>query len=491
MRLTTTFVLSLLPLSLATFPIPPIYSSLLVSDISQKGLSANLWELDKIARANGGNRAFGLSGYKASVDFIVSNLRKYRLLIDYRLEEFDALFQRVEEIDFREAGAEEGFYVYGLTYSPSTPPEGITAPLVLGPEGAAGCSVTGYEGLDVKDKIVLIDRFRCPDQTTFAGRVRPAVAAGAAGVIIYNFDATKPTAGTLSAPDPVGYRPTGWIYQSDGLALKARLEAGEDITVFWKQIQVIETRQTWNVIAETKFGDPNTVIAVGAHLDSVQAAPGINDDGSGTSLILELLRAVVKYPISRNKIRFHWWGAEENGLLGSRFHVANLPDAQAKKVLAYINFDMVSRGFFGVFDGDGSTFGDVGPAGSDVIEDLFVKYLESKESVTTTPVGFTGGTDYVAWKDRGIPVGGLFTGTGVEQDPCYHQACDGYDNHNATVLTKNARAAAHILGRLAIDGTKLIPRWKPAAAASGARVAASVAEEVHEDGHVGCGHDEI
>jgi len=45
-------------------------------------------------------------------------------------------------------------------------------------------------------------------------------------------------------------------------------------------------------------------------LDSVQAGPGINDDGSGTSLILELLTGINKYEV-KNKIRFAWWGAEE------------------------------------------------------------------------------------------------------------------------------------------------------------------------------------
>ncbi|KAF8647241.1 hypothetical protein AX16_006833 [Volvariella volvacea WC 439] len=476
-------LLPLLPLATATREISP---SALVSDIHSNALTKNLWNLAEIAKNNGGNRAFGLPGYRASVDFIVKRLRTLKNL-EVREQEFETLFAIVDEIDLREAGSESDVYVHGLTYSPSTSAEGLTAELVLGPEGAAGCDVAGYEGLDVRDKVVLVQRFRCPDQSTLVGRVRPAVAAGAAAVIIYHDLPTTPTSGNLSGPDPVGLRPSGFIRQADGEAWKARLEAGEKIEVFFKHLQTIENRTTWNVFAETKTGDPNTVVMAGAHLDSVQAGAGINDDGSGTSVVLELATAANKYR-TRNKLRFAWWGAEENGLRGSRHYVADLADPDFGKILAYLNFDMVSRGFFGVFDGDGSTHGLVAPAGSEVIEDLFMDYLVRRERVETTPIALSGGTDYVPFLNRGLAVGGLFTGTGFEQDPCYHQPCDGYENHNATVLFKNAKAGAHVLARLAVDGHKLIPRWSPSAAVSDARLA-TFAEENHAT-H-GCEHDEF
>lgn len=100
---------------------------------------------------------------------------------------------------------------------------------------------------------------------------------------------------------------------------------------------------------------------------------------------------------------------------------------------------MVSKGYFGVFDGDGSTHGLSGAPGSEVIEKLFVDHLTSK-GLTVTPAIFTGGSDYASFMDTlHKPVGGLHTGTGVAQDPCYHQACDTYDNPNSTVLTYNAK----------------------------------------------------
>jgi Zn-dependent M28 family amino/carboxypeptidase len=155
-------------------------------------------------------------------------------------------------------------------------------------------------------------------------------------------------------------------------------------------------------------------------------------------LILEIFEALQKFKV-KNKVRFAWWGAEENGLVGSRFYTGNLNVTAAAQILVYLNFDMVSKGYFGVFDGDGSTHGLVGPAGSDVIEKLFVDDLTSK-GISVTPAVFTGGSDYASFMAvLKKPVGGLHTGTGVEQDPCYHQACDTYDNANSTVLTINAK----------------------------------------------------
>lgn len=127
---------------------------------------ANLARLDKIASANGGNRAFGLPGYAASVDFIKSRVSKSRTFTS-SIQDFPALFNRVESIKF--SVDDTSYYVYGLTYSPSTTPEGVTKQLVLGPTGPEGCTVEGYANFDVQDKIVLVERGTCPTGGTLAG----------------------------------------------------------------------------------------------------------------------------------------------------------------------------------------------------------------------------------------------------------------------------------------------------------------------------------
>lgn len=397
----------------------------------------NLADLQNIADENGGNRAFGLPGFDASRDYIMSALEK-STSFDSWTQDFPALFAEVQSIDF--TVGDTSYYVYGLTYSPSTDEAGLDAELVLGPSGEDGCSTEGYSDLDVTDKIVLVERYRCPTGGTLAGRVRPAAAAGAAAVIVYNDVEPKVTGGTLSAPDPEEFVPAGFINQVDGQALAELLESGETLEAHFQQTQLIEEQITQNVWAETKGGDPDNVIILGAHLDSIQAGPGINDDGSGSSLLLELVRGLEEYDV-KNKIRFAWWGAEENGLVGSTYYTDNVTPEEADAILLYLNFDMVSRGYFGVFDGDGSTHGLAGAPGSDLIETLFVDHLEA-QGINVTAAVFTGGSDYATFMSTlEKPVGGMHTGTGVDQDPCYHQECDTYENANSTVLTINAKVS--------------------------------------------------
>ena len=88
---------------------------------------------------------------------------------------------------------------------------------------------------------------------------------------------------------------------------------------------VSEERTTYNVIADSPWGDPNRVVVVSAHNDSVDAGPGINDDGSGIAMDLELARQLgEKGQKPRNHVRFLWVGAEEEGLVGSGFYVESL-----------------------------------------------------------------------------------------------------------------------------------------------------------------------
>ncbi len=75
---------------------------------------------------------------------------------------------------------------------------------------------------------------------------------------------------------------------------------------------VRERTETYNVVAETRRGNPDNVVMVGAHLDSVFEGPGINDNGSGSATLLEMAVLMGKaHPL--NKVRFAWWGAEESG----------------------------------------------------------------------------------------------------------------------------------------------------------------------------------
>jgi len=92
---------------------------------------------------------------------------------------------------------------------------------------------------------------------------------------------------------------------------------------------------------------PEEVIVISAHQDSTNMwpflpAPGADDDGSGTVTILEAYRALLESDFKPNRtVEFHWYSAEEAGLLGSQA-VANDYKARGIKVIAMSQFDMTA-----------------------------------------------------------------------------------------------------------------------------------------------------
>jgi len=172
----------------------------------------------------------------------------------------------------------------------------------------SACFEDQWAGVNATGKIVLIKRGNC----TVNERVRLAKLHGALAVILYNqAPGTNYSNTQLNIDDSKIIVPLGLIPLEIGNAWKGRLAKGETLTVNLVVDSGVETRESWNVIAETKDGDPNNVVMLGAHLDSVEEGPGINDDGSGSSGLLEILRSFSKYSGFKNKVRFAWWGAEE------------------------------------------------------------------------------------------------------------------------------------------------------------------------------------
>ena len=230
-------------------------------------------------------------------------------------------------------------------------------------------------------------------------------------------------------------------------------------THFYSRSLAVLTRSRYNVLAETVEGDPNNIIMVGAHTDSVAAGPGINDDGSGTVGILEVARQLSNFSIE-NKVRFGWWSGEEEGLLGSKYYVKNLTAAELRKVKAYLNFDMIASPNyqFGIYDGDGGDFNITGPQGSGDIETLFQDFYRGKD-LNYTSVPFDGRSDYDPFIKVEIPAGGVVTGAeknktqegaaefggtaGIAFDPNYHSSRDTVANLNFEAFLINAKAIAH------------------------------------------------
>ncbi|MBW2471732.1 MAG: M28 family peptidase, partial [Deltaproteobacteria bacterium] len=216
----------------------------------------------------------------------------------------------------------------------------------------------------------------------------------------------------------------------------------------------------YNVIAELPGKEDGNVVMAGAHLDSVQAGPGVQDNGSGSAAILETAVQMAKVKPT-NTIRFAWWGAEELGLVGSTSYVNDLSEEEIADIALYLNFDMIGSPNFVYFIYDGDDSDGVGagpgPEGSAQIESFYESFYEAR-GLPYKGTDFSGRSDYGPFIAVGIPAGGLFTGAegvktsdeaaiwggtaGEQYDPCYHLACDTFDNISLEALDVNSDAVA-------------------------------------------------
>lgn len=416
--------------------------------------------LQRIADRNGGTRAAGSPGHEESARYVYEQARRAGLKVSRQEFSYTFFEARTQRLDVVSPQAEQ-VPVIAMTYSPSGPEAGVKGELAVVPVGAAtGCAAADYPEGEFTGRIALIRRGGCG----FAVKQAAAAAAGAAGAIVYN-SADGDLNGTLGEPNAVRI-PVGGVSKAAGEALAAKAAAGPvevslDIRTF------TEPRTTWNVLAETRGGDENNTVFVGAHLDSVPAGPGVNDNGSGSAGILEVARNLGVRPV-RNKVKFAWWSAEEFGLKGSEAYVKSLSEADRKKIRLYLNFDMIASPNHAqfVYDGSGSTGGGAGPAGSAQIQRHISDFLD-RRGVPHEPVAFNGRSDYGPFIDAGIPAGGTDTGAevvksaaqqaryggtaGVAFDPCYHKACDDLDNLDRDAFDANIAVIAHAVGTFAWD----------------------------------------
>jgi Zn-dependent M28 family amino/carboxypeptidase len=429
-------------------------------------------QLQNIADANGDTRASGTPGFDSSADYVARVLDRAGLKVTRQQFDFP-FFQELSDAEFEQISPTPKSYILGdvgndgfftLQYSGSSAPDGVTGtvqgtndiviPPAPAPSSTSGCEAADFTGF-TPGNVALIQRGTC----TFQLKAENAQAAGAIAAIIFNEGQpgrTEAFGGTLGGPTVdipvIGVSfATGQEFNGSSSPVEVRILVDS----------ISELRPTENVFGETKFGSKKHVVVVGAHLDSVLEGPGINDNGSGTAVVLDIAQKVsALHLFPRNQLRFAFWGAEESGLLGSEHYVANLNEEQLSRIMLNLNFDMLGSPNFVrfVYDGDGSDTPDAGPPGSDKIEEVFDRFFDFR-GLQTEPTAFDGRSDYGPFiaEGIGIPAGGLFSGAevlktaeqaaiyggtaGIPFDPCYHQACDDFLNVSEEGLKQLAQAA--------------------------------------------------
>jgi aminopeptidase Y len=453
-------------------------SELLQQCVTLAGVREHQAALQAIADENGSTRVGGSPGYDASVDYVVNKLTAAGwnvTLQPFQFQTFVSLSPSVlEQVSPQPAGPLPHAI---MSYSGSAD---VTAAVSIPTGDFRGCNASDFAGFPAGN-IALVSRGAPPGfpvACTFALKATNAMANGASGLIVYN-NIAGPLNGTLGADFTADFPAVG-IEQSLGLSLAGT----PGLTVHLKTDTLRGIATTENVLAELPGKNPNNVVMAGAHLDSVNAGPGINDNGSGSAALLEVAENLSKVK-PQNTLRLAWWAAEESNLVGSTYYVNNLPQAERDKIALYLNFDMVGSPnyVFMIYDGDDSdgVGAPAGPPGSAQIEKTFEGFYAAR-NLPFKGTDFTGRSDYGPFIAIGIPSGGLFTGAegiktpeeagiwggtaGAQYDPCYHQACDTFANNNTTALDTNSDAIAHAVLSYAmsttlINGTKGKGNFRP------------------------------
>ncbi len=432
----------------------------LLECVTVDGVRGHQAALQAIADANNGHRTSGAPGFDASVSYVQQVLGDagYQVTLQpFQFQTFISLSPAVlEQVSPAPAGPIANTI---MSYSGSGDVTAAVTALAAAPaDPTPGCEAADFAGFTA-GHIALISRGGC----TFAIKATNAYGAGASGVVIYNnaagaLNGTLGNGFTLDIPVTSVTQAAGQqLAATPGLVLRLKTDTFGGIAT------------SYNVLAETPGGNPANVVMAGAHLDSVNAGPGIQDNGSGVAALLEVAVQMAKVK-PRNKVRFAFWGAEESGLVGSTYYVNTLSPSELDTIALYLNFDMIGspNHVFFIYDGDDSdgVGAPAGPDGSAQIERTFERFY-ARRGIPFKGSDLSGRSDYGPFIAAGIPAGGLLTGAegiktaeeaaiwggtaGQAYDPCYHLACDTFDNVNLFALDVNADAVAFAVLQYAMN----------------------------------------
>jgi aminopeptidase YwaD len=251
-----------------------------------------------------------------------------------------------------------------------------------------------FKAVDVRGSVALVTR----GETRFVDKVEAATRAGAAAIIIVN-NAPGNVNGSLIGMSAI---PAVSVSQEDGITLQQAAAAGGRVRV---EVDASAEQSTGSNVVATRPGGPQTLV-IGAHIDSVAAGPGANDNGSGTATMLEVARVMATASTPYTLV-FVGFDAEEIGLLGSAHYVGQLSEGERQSIRAMINLDMVGVG----------TESRVG--GTDTLIRL-AQSVGTRSGLPLASMGESGASDHASFMRAGIPALFIYR----SNDPNYHSPND-------------------------------------------------------------------
>ncbi|AOA60397.1 Aminopeptidase Y [Komagataella phaffii CBS 7435] len=444
---------------------PEVDSAALQSAVNELDLKIEASYLFKVAHGSvfeygHPTRVIGSPGHWSTINHVLDTLHNFKHYYDVDVQPFEAFTGILKSFSLTINGVAPKS-AEALDLTPPTPGGfPVTGPVVL--VDNYGCQASDYP-FNVTNGIALIQRGSC----SFGQKSELAGLRGAKAALIYN-NVPGSAKGTLGAPTPHQV-PSLSLSQEDGEAVKRQLLTSGSVIATVAVDSYVKKFKTKNVIATTRYGNDSNIVMLGAHSDSVAAGPGINDDGSGTISLLNVAKYLTKFKVN-NKVRFAWWAAEEEGLLGSDYYVSKLTPKEKSQIRLFMDYDMMASPNYAyqVYNATNSE----NPVGSEELKNLYIDwYVEQGLNYTLVP--FDGRSDYDGFIKSGIPGGGIATGAeglkteeeaelfggeaGVAYDPCYHSLCDDLANPDYVPWVVNTKLIAHSVATYAksLDGFPL------------------------------------
>jgi carboxypeptidase Q len=202
--------------------------------------------------------------------------------------------------------------------------------------------------------------------------------------------------------------------------------------------------------------NPEEYVMLSAHLDSWDAGTGATDNGTGTILMMEVMRILKKYyPNPKRSIIVGHWGGEEQGLNGSRAFVAD-HQALMPKISVLFNQD----------NGTGR-FNWINTLGFIDAYDYFNRWFnylpeehrkEIKMDIPGNPGG-RGGSDYAAFLPYDVPAFFLISNSWDYGTYTWHTNLDTYDKIVWEDMKRNAVTLATMV-YLACEEPQMFSRKK-------------------------------
>jgi hypothetical protein len=332
--------------------------------------------------------------------------------------------------------------------APSAPLRMDDAELVI----ADGSQPLTPELVNGKAVLVTTQRLRFPQGT------RPA--------LVLSLATALPQGPQVGNPDAAPQAFTTAVIAKPELGTFLRGAADARITLRSNAASV-KTATVRNVAAVLRGSDPklrDTYVMLSAHYDHLGLAPsgddriynGANDDGSGSSSVIEVASALTALPVHpRRSILFILFFGEERGLWGSRFYAAH-PLVPPSQTIAQLNLEQVGR--TDASDGPqiktatitGYDFSDVPYILADAAQAAGVKVYKNLQN---SDVYFSR-SDNQSLADLGIPAHTLC----VAYDfPDYHKVSDSWEKIDYDNMATVDRAVA--LGMIRLASDEAPPQW--------------------------------